>query len=175
MSARLDEIYFTWLCEIVDAKLHKSPKRTHWRLLKQLFTTEFIWFVANDESRAEDGKNLRHEFFADVHESLDDPHWMTQPCSVLELLIGMARRLEFLSDSTTEVWFWHLIDTAGLYIYNDSVDDFSNDVNEIIEKIMWRLYDPDGNGGLFPLRRAEEDQRKVELWYQLNAYLIENY
>ena len=173
--APLDELYFVWLCNLGGVKQHRSPRQSHWRLMKQLFTTEFIWFIANDESRSEDGKELRRTFLAETHETAPSPHWLTQPCSVLELLLGLATRLEFHTDTAASVWFWHLLDTVGLHEFNDSVDDFGNDVNDIIERIMWRLYEENGDGGLFPLQHPPEDQRRVELWYQLNAYLIENY
>ena len=29
------------------------------------------------------------------------------------------------------------------------------------------------DGGLFPLKFVKQDQRFVELWYQLNAYILE--
>jgi hypothetical protein len=44
-------------------------------------------------------------------------------------------------------------------------------VDEILERVIGRTYRPDGRGGFFPLRYAEKDQREVELWYQLNAYV----
>jgi hypothetical protein len=37
-----------------------------------------------------------------------------------------------------------------------------------------RLYTTSGYGGLFPLEEPKEDQRKVEIWYQMMAYLGEN-
>jgi hypothetical protein len=36
-----------------------------------------------------------------------------------------------------------------------------------------REYDPDGRGGLFPLDGTHANQREVELWYQMQAYIIE--
>ena len=38
-----------------------------------------------------------------------------------------------------------------------------------------RRYKRSGEGGLFPLKNAAKDQRKVEIWYQLSSYLLENY
>ena len=48
-------------------------------------------------------------------------------------------------------------------------------VADAMAAIIWRTYDSNGYGGLFPLRNPREDQRKVELWYQLNAYLLEQF
>jgi hypothetical protein len=38
-----------------------------------------------------------------------------------------------------------------------------------------REYFPSGKGGLFPLENPREDQTKVEIWYQMHAYVMENY
>ncbi len=94
---------------------------------------------------------------------------------MLEMLIGLSRRLSFDADGEPSVWFWHLIETVDLQQYNDH--NYNNksqrDIDEILDRIIWRTYKPDGRGGLFPLRNPIHDQREVELWYQLSAYLIE--
>jgi hypothetical protein len=46
---------------------------------------------------------------------------------------------------------------------------------DIIEGVVWRNYKRDGTGGMFPLIRPEYNQKKVEIWYQLNAYVMQNY
>ena len=38
-----------------------------------------------------------------------------------------------------------------------------------------RQYEANGEGGLFPLKGVCEDQREVEIWYQMNAYLYEHH
>jgi hypothetical protein len=48
-------------------------------------------------------------------------------------------------------------------------------LTEILEKVINRTYHSSGKGGLFPLKHAEKDQTEVELWYQMNTYLVENY
>ena len=47
-------------------------------------------------------------------------------------------------------------------------------VDETIERMMYRTYDYDGRGGLFPLRQPKKDQRKEQLWDQMNDYILEN-
>jgi hypothetical protein len=34
--------------------------------------------------------------------------------------------------------------------------------------------DTDGSGGLFPLKNPQQNQRTTEIWYQMNAWLMEN-
>jgi hypothetical protein len=40
------------------------------------------------------------------------------------------------------------------------------------QRVINRTYGPDGSGGLFPLHKPHIlDQRRVELWYQMQYYL----
>lgn len=174
MNKPLDELYFEWLYSQVgsiDVNPHETA--TYWGLLRLLFTKEFVWFVPNDDNRAEDGKELRTEFSHDLVTKIEQS-WFKLGCSMLELLIAIARRLSFETDGEARVWFWHLINNIELKEYDDSshIDELS--VNEILDTVIWRTYRSNGQGGLFPLRRADKDQRNVELWYQLSAYLLEN-
>lgn len=168
----LDDQYFVWLYGLVaDVKARKGP-RTYWNLLRQLFCIEFAWFIPNDDNRAEDGRELRSEWA--MSEQIDvDLHWASLGCSFLEMLIGLSRRLEFQTEQDAVFWFWHLMENLGFLGYNDSVKFFEEDVENRTSTVIWRTYDQNGNGGLFPLRKAPKDQRKVEIWCQLNEYLIQ--
>jgi hypothetical protein len=174
MAKPLDELYFTWLYSQVGVVGRMPASRSHWHVLKLLYTKEFVWFVPNDDNRAEDGRELRTEFLEtqqiDVSE---DSHWMRLGCDMFELLLGVSRRLAFETDGTTREWFWVLMANLELDQYTDNTDVPEDVVNEVLEVLIWRNYSPDGSGGLFPLRRPIEDQRSVELWYQLSSYLQE--
>ena len=170
----LDELYLTWLYNQVGSVKAKRSSRTYWSLLRQLYTKEFVWFVPNDDNRAEDGKELRYEFINDEGLEDVDPEWVTLGCSMLELLIGLSRRLTFETDREPQYWFWEMLKNIGLESYNDKVHPYPHkEIDAILERVIWRTYDRDGHGGLFPLKRATKDQRKIELWYQLSAYLLE--
>lgn len=175
MDASLDERYFTWLYSLVASVKVKNPNRTHWKLCRQLHKKEFVWLVPNDDNRVEDGRDLRHEFLEVDNPPWVDPDWMELGCSMLEMLIALARRLSFEADGSTEVWFWHLIETLELEHFNDrNYDDHAEAViDETLDRVIWRRYSRDGSGGLFPLRNPAQDQRKIEIWYQLGAYLVE--
>jgi hypothetical protein len=174
MSARLDELYIQWLYSQVGNVRLTSKSKTFWSMARQLYKTEFVWFVPNDDNRAEDGRDLRYEFFDQTGEELD-VDWFDQPCSMFELLLGLARRLSFEAGGEPRAWFWHLLDNLDLGRVTDAHynDDTERGIAEILDRINRRTYNRDGYGGLFPLRRPRRDQRKVELWYQLNAYIIE--
>lgn len=140
-----------------------------------LYQKEFTWFVHNDDNRVEDGKELREDFL-DETGTERDRDWMEQGCSMLEMLIALSRRAAFEADEEPFEWFWILIDNLELRPFVDEAftDDFNVDVDVILDRVIDRTYEPDGRGGLFPLRHADRDQREVEIWYQLSAYLMEN-
>jgi hypothetical protein len=175
MSEPLDELYFRWLYAQVGPVRLKNPSRTYWSLLKLLHTKEFVWIIPNDDNRLEDGRDLRDEFVYEIRHMDVEPEWMSLGCSMLEMLIGLARRLWFEDDRfQIDEWFWHLMENLGLSNFSDRGGWDEQDVDDILSAVIWRIYEPDGSGGLFPLKDAQEDQREVELWYQMSEYLLEN-
>lgn len=174
-------IYFNWLCGLVKID---EPDHSYFALAKQLHKKEFYWSVPNDDNRGEDGKKLR-AIFIEANpfipaESLDGP------CTVLELLIGLSVRMEYiLSDISkgdrTIKWFWELIENLGLDKYSDSIyfdirsSETGEEIGLILENFLDRKISPNGKGGLFPLCHTDNDQRKVEIWYQMSEYLRENH
>lgn len=174
MDEPLDELYFRWLCsQVTNVKL-KNPARTYWSLLRQLHSKEFVWIIPNDDNRLEDGRDLRDEFIYEQELKDVDPEWNNLGCSMLELMIGLARRLNFEDDAPVDEWFWQMMDNLELRGFTDKSKYTEQDVDEILDDVIWRTYSRNGRGGLFPLKHAHEDQREVELWYQLSAYLLEN-
>jgi hypothetical protein len=173
VSAYLDEQYFNWLYSQVCSVRVKNPSRTHKNLLHILYTKEFAWFVPNDDNRVEDGKELRYDFLEQEQIKAKDLYWLGLPCSMLELLIGLSRRLTFETDISVKEWFWEFLENLDLHELHDRTTISRHNVEYVLDRVIWRTYARDGVGGLFPLVNAEKDQRKVELWYQLNAYILE--
>lgn len=171
----LDEEYFTWLYSQVCNLNVKNPKKTYWCLCEQLYTKEFLWFIPNDDNRSKEGIELRKEFLQETGTEYPGHDWMNMSCSMFELLIGLSKRLSFLDDREPKIWFWELVDNINLSYANDNIYnvDVETHVDEVLNNVIWRLYNKNGSGGLFPLRHAQEDQRKIELWYQLSAYVNE--
>lgn len=170
----LDELYFTWLYSQVETVEAANPSRTYWRILKILFAKEFLWIIPNDDNRAEDGKDLRHEFIRCEGLEDVDSHWMELGCSMLELLIALSRRLAFEDDGEPDRWFWELMENLDLERYNDAAFIPEEEIDQILDEVIWRTYKRNGVGGLFPLKKTNDDQRENELWYQLSAYILEN-
>lgn len=172
MSSQLDELYFQWLYSLVADSDEHRKSRTYWNVLRQLFGKEFVWLIPNDDNRIEDGRYLRIEFIEalDLHDI--DPEWMNLGCSIFELIVGLARRLVFAAEGETAAWFWHLIGNLGIR-YNDNTRFNPEEVEEILDNLNFRTYEPDGRGGLFPLKHPHRDQTKLELWFQMQSYLLE--
>jgi hypothetical protein len=100
---------------------------------------------------------------------------MDLECSFLEMLIALARRASFESSGEPGDWFWHFLKTLGIDQYSDLRYNrhVMNEIHLKVEKIIYRRYERNGDGGLFPLRNARKDQRRVELWEQMSEYLLE--
>lgn len=173
----LDGAYLEWLYSQVGIVQNRNPARSHWLMLKQLYTKQFVWFVPNDDNRVEDGKALRLAFLNETGFPLNDPYsnWTSLECSMLEMLIALAQRVAFESDGQPAEWFWRLMHNLELDGYTDDIYEvaISEEVEEVLDRVNNRTYGADGHGGLFPLRQARIDQRGIELWYQKEAYLFE--
>ena len=143
--------------------------------MRQLYVKEFVWLIPNDDNRAEDGKELRYEFINEQGIDEVDQAWLDLGCSVLEMMIALARRAAFESDDEVVEWFWRFIFNLGLNNHTDIAytSATEREVDNVLDTVIFRTYDADGLGGLFPLTHPRQDQRKVELWYQLAAYLSE--
>lgn len=176
MNGTLDDLYLTWLYSQVGSVRDRRRNKTFWSLLRILYGQQFVWFVFNDDNRAADGQQLRSEFIREEGLLDVDPCWLELECSVLEMIIALSRRLSFQAGGEPRTWFWHLIDNLDLHHFNDRDLPGQEDyVREIVDRLVYRTYQRTGHGGLFPLKRNRQDQRRVEIWYQMHAYLLENY
>jgi hypothetical protein len=169
MTDDLDDQYLEWLYSLVGLQ---EENVYHNRMMMRLLSTEFVMLVPNDDNRCVDGIVLRKEFTRIGRMIKPNQNWMDMGCSVLEMMIGVARHLSFTAEGEVGEWFWHLIQNLGLTRYNDRRYS-ERRVDEITERLVWRQYSYDGNGGLFPLQEPHEDQRHVELWFQMEAYILE--
>jgi hypothetical protein len=174
MTDRLAEAYFHWLVEQIREE-SRHPAKTYWDLLRQMHGKEFLWDVPWDDNRLADGLELRRTFFDERNfpgEIVDTDDF--GPCSVLEVLIGVSRKLAFFDGGEPEAWAWQLLVNLGLDKMPDPLSKRkARKVDEILERLIWRTYEPDGTGGFFPLNRPTMDQTKIEIWYQMASYIGE--
>jgi len=165
--------YFKVLCGLIGLK-DPIDKSGYYQLMKQLFHTDFYCSVPNDDNRCLDGLKLRETFnFPDIDSG----------CCLLEMFVALAKRCDEdmlynpkYGDRSKD-WFWMMLTNLGLNKFRDNSFEKAwapNDIADICDSFMDRKYAPSGKGGIFPLKKAHEDQRKVEIWYQMCAYLMEN-
>lgn len=170
----INDEYFEWLCELVNAK--RFSRRTSYRkLLVHLHNIEFTWFIPKDDNRADDGIKLRRRF-ALIQNDEELADYIHGPCSVLEMMVALALRCEenIMDDAAlgerTGQWFWGMIVNLDLSSMSDS--KFDRDyVDDVIARLLNREYEPNGKGGLFTVKHCDYDLRTVEIWRQLSWYL----
>jgi len=169
-----DDLYFEWLYGQVGSVTNRNPSRSYWTLTRQLYTTEFTWFVPNDGNRVADGMALRIEFMEQYGVDVEET-WMELGCSFLEMLIALSRRAAFQDGKPPYEWFWIMVDHLGLRKYSDDRLNRQNDprIAKVLRRVNERKYEANGRGGLFPLKRPHMDQTEVEIWGQLSAYIVE--
>lgn len=171
-SHPLAEDYLRWLAPQIR---EEQDGKEYWDLLGIMFEKEFAedWLVPNDHNRLADGRDLRAEFAHSQHIRVDALRNLG-PCSFLEVLIGLSRRLAFAAGGSAQGWAWQLISNLELENMSDPLSRRKvRQVDEILDRVIRRTYDPDGSGGFFPLAWPDEDQTKKELWYQMAAYIDE--
>ena len=158
--------YFFWLARKIRLKDHKEFRQ----LLTRLNSLSFYSTIDFDDNRALDGLAYRDSYKRETHIEPPDGD-----CSVLEVLIAIAERMSYIlydpdleNEDQIHIWFWRLMNNLHL----DPMYNYLEDMGHIH---VWlsRSYAENGDGGLFPLKDPIEDQRKVEIWYQMQAYINE--
>lgn len=173
----LNNAYFNWMYQLIYDERY-SKKLSYRKLLYLLHDTEFTYTVPMDGNRYEDGIDLRYRFgYENGHKGAVIAEYLNdRPCSVLEMLIALAIRLEehIMDDpeagNRTGQWFWNMITNLGL----GSMDDVKFDRNRAeknIQRFLNRDYERNGKGGLFTVEHCKYDLRDVEIWYQACWYL----
>lgn len=165
MTNQTDQAYFEWLISQITIPNGK----TYNELFERMHKMEFVWTVPNDDNRIRDGIDLRFIFLNNTHKALS-----LETVTLLEVLIGLSKRVAFTAGGNPPAWAWKLIKNLRLNKATDPLIGVkANRVEEIIYALIWRTYEKNGQGGFFPLSYPTEDQTKVEIWYQMNAYVNE--
>lgn len=173
MDEPIEEVYFNWLYHQVFGRKTRTPSTGYQSLFFVLHSTEYIWQMSGDDNRAEDGKDLRVEFIRQAPAFDEDP-WDGVTCSILEMLIAFSRQTAFQTGKDPREWFWIFLENLELAHINDaSYEENAHLIGPRLDTFIWRTYDPDGHGGLFPLRYSQNDQRDVEVWYQFCEYVVD--
>lgn len=157
-------------------------------LFDQLYNKSFEYVLANDGNRESDARHLREDY-AYKHNRLFRDEWVLWPASVMEILASLSFNMvdsvcDFPGDFDASVAFWIMMENLGLdsftddiYVIESGFDGFDRtrkNVDRIVNKWLYRRFTKTGKGSPFPRKRGVEDQRNVEIWYQLNGYVIDN-
>jgi hypothetical protein len=186
MQTLLNELYFNWLTAQIHRNYRHNSTSSYEGLMHALHAKEFVWIVPNDDNRLADGLELRYHFLQDERFRDDFTsmklnqnaigEFRGQPCTMLEVIVALSRRLAFQAQGEPGWWAWKLISNLELDKLKDPFGRRKAErTEEILHQLIWRTYPWDGVGGFFPLAFPQEDQTKVEIWYQMAAYLQEQY
>ena len=171
--------YFKWLCKLID---HGGKVKVYKKTLALLYEQDFIFVIPKDGNRSEDGIELRYRYGREnnvdsytIEDLLDN-----RPCSVFEMMVALAVRMEdhIMYDpdkgDRQSKWFWVMFYNLGLKpMTNSKFDEHYADIIEIIDRLNYREYEPDGTGGLFVTHDPTKNMLEEEIWYQMQQYLNE--
>lgn len=162
-----EEKYFKYLVNRISDN-GQWRGRSYIQLLQYLASKSFYALMRLDENREGWGLYLRTNVDYDIQ----------GPCSMLEMLIGLASRIEevHLYDwdigDQTPVWFWTMIQNLGLINQTDARFNYRK-VDDIVCRFLNREYAPNGKGGLFVIEDDTVDLRDLTIWQQVQEWLRE--
>lgn len=175
--------YFDWMYESVntdpDGNLHDYYKD----LLHYLHSISFNYLIPMDSNREGDGITLRYHFAYEknIPSSVVASEIDIYPCSVLEMMVALSRRMEsdVMGDvefgNRTYIWFHSMLSSMGLENFVDG--EFGNiergEAGDIVSRCLNREYGYNGEGGFFTLANPSRDLRSVEIWDQAMWWLNE--
>ena len=145
-------------------------------LLRELYSIEFYSTMKYDEDRGMDGLMLRSEWAGEVGytDSLD-----FGVANVLEVLIGIARRIEFQLFGTYyyDEWdyvriFWDLIENLGLIEMFGTLSRYTFDeIRSNVTHFLDRDYFRHKNGNIFDIDEDPKYLQKLNIWTQMGLYI----
>ena len=163
---RSESDYYIWLFELVGSNY------SYTKLIKHLDTITYTWALTLDANRAAGGINLRERYSYEA--SVDSEEVRSGPCTVLEMLIGVADHMIDQLGEDIYTWFWVMMHNLNLHMYDDKHYN-AKEVEKVIQTWLNREYDKDGTGSIFPLKNYPGDCRFIEVWAQMNIWITENY
>lgn len=182
-DAWLTETYFDWLKS--EAFSVESERREYEGILRVLHDIPFYWTIWSDENRAGDALSFRQSDFLGFQTDLDrlDQKWLAQWASatpsVLEVMLGMARRWAFYYENSVAYFFGVMFINMGFTSYPGKI--LNSRTKEVIrlrvDNWMSRQFTKDGHGSPFPVSAALDivDMTKLDIWSQMNAYSAEHF
>lgn len=181
--------YFNWMCNRVQIGNHTG--KTYFFLAYILNSRKFYPLAGNDGNRIEDSVKMRMDWLDQynmscrlfVNKGEEEPvpaDYFNGEVTVLELLVSLAIRIEedIMQDDEkgdrTAYWFWVMLENLKLHVYSD--ESFSNQAEDrihmIIDRLLERDYDDEGDGSIFPTYgHFDVHHKEIEIWKQFSAWL----
>lgn len=170
-----ERAYRDWLVNKVNVTMADYAD-----LLQELYDIEFYSIVQYDEDRGMDGLALRDDWATEVgfKGSLD-----FGVANVLEVLIGISRRVEFQLFGTQyfDEWdyikiFWEFINNLGLDEYFGTLSRYTFDeIRQIVSHFLNRDYFRHKKSNIFCFQHPPKNLRKLNIWTQMGLYLKERW
>lgn len=178
MIGSLPVQYFRWLYGRVCVVRDWESDRSYQMVCDEMQRIPFKVLVAGDENRRSNAADLRDQFLDFIRDrSLDRvAEREAHEVSIFELLVCLSDEARIMTGNSREEWFMIFLQNLGLDRFSDDQDDLiaKTQVRRILSKFNNRRYRANGVGGLFPLDNPMTDQRRIQLWYQLGAYVRQN-
>lgn len=181
----LEETYFDWLRS--EAFTSRANRREYEGVLRLMHDIPFYWTMWSDDNRGGDALAFRQSDFLGFQqdlESLDQVwlgQWATAAPSVLEVLLGMARRYTYYFQGQIQYYFGHMFRNLELDRYPGRVLTGASQeaVRQRLDTWLSRQFQPNGVGSPFPVNDLLAfdvvDMRKVDIWTQMNMYSAEHF
>ena len=167
--------YFTWLVDFIDPD-HLIGEY-YQPVLQKLYFKDFRWKLKDDRNRALDGLEFRRRYVEDERFGVAPYNFMEAPCSCLEMLIALAKRIEYgilepPCEENIARWFWKFMMNLGL-----DPDDFrvldEDYVDMVLEKWLDRRYESNGKGNIFTTFSSNINLKIEPIWVQMHIFLNE--
>lgn len=180
-DAWLNETYFDWLRS--DAFSVQKERVEFEGVLRLLHDIPFYWRIWSDENRAGDALSFRQNDFLGFQTDLGRldqvwlANWAQATPSVLEVLLGMARRWHFYFEQEIPFYF-------GVMFLNMQFHRFpgkrlpsrsQEHIRVLCDDWLSRQFLANGQGSPFPLMSPDRNMTQVDIWGQMNAYSLEHF
>lgn len=179
MIRSIRDEYFDWMYILAMGPGRRTKDYYRYTaLFAYLDHREFIYTMDMDANRAEDGIELRYKFAREVglYDGQIRASFGDEPCSIFEMMVALADRCETQIMSNDiygdRTWYWFRYMLRSLGLNRETNDTFSVGRAEIIiDQFLDHKYDRDGRGSLFYVPGTKKDMRKLDIWYQMHAFL----
>lgn len=185
MDSYITEAYFDWLKN--DTFVVASERREFEGVLRVLHDIPFTWLIHSDDNRAGDAMSIRQSDFLDFLALPRDTdqvklgQWATSTPSVLEVLLGCARRWGYYFGGPSVPYYFNIMfRNMGFQQFPGRTLNRQQQelVRDRVDNWLTRQFMPSGLGSPWPLNQFHNevfDQRSTDMWGQMNAYSAEHF